>query len=245
MIGSATPTTTSLPVWAYWEGPRPPIVDLCLDTVRRHFPTMQLLDPERVLGMGGEDILAATADCLLPHRADLVRFWVMSLTGGLWFDADCIVVRPPQLHQDIEDGGLAAAFCRHPESPKLASFHFAAQAGRVMEFATRTCAAILRNHRFFYDDPSAGVLRRISERFPRLVAIHLDRRYVPLPWREQLHMLSKTGRGTPEITAGLSPYTFHLGGYVTHTLARFSREQLLSGDWFISHWLRVALEISQ
>lgn len=242
---TATPSTTSLPVWAYWEGPRPPIVTLCLDTAAKHFPTLQVLDPEQIREMGGEGILAATAEHLLPHRADLIRFWVLSRLGGVWFDSDCIVLRPTELHLDITQGGMEASFCRDPQAPKLASFHFAARAGAPMEFALQTCTTVLGSSNFFYDDPSSGILRRVATQFPAQIAIHPDRRYVPLPWREQLQLLSMTANRPHARSLGESAYLFHLGGYVTHAFARVSRERLLSGNWFISHWLRVALGIAQ
>jgi len=99
--------TTGKTLWTYWEGDRPPVIDLCLETMARHSPDFRLVDgPEGLLALDPDDptparILEATKDKMKPYRADALRYWILWKFGGTWTDADVVMVN--QLPEEWTD----------------------------------------------------------------------------------------------------------------------------------------------
>ncbi len=132
----------TVPVWAYWEGDRPPYIDACLETIARHTTDLRLLDPpafER-LRAGDPDLGTINLSKLhVAHRADVIRAFLLARFGGLWIDADCLVMRPLDsfvewaMHWDL------AGF--RERSPNVSNSFFAARPGSPVMRAllTRIC----------------------------------------------------------------------------------------------------------
>ena len=110
---STDPATT---VWSYWEDlpgtKRPAYLDLCLDTIRRHAP------PLEVRCLGPDDALAALPgidvnrwrDLPAPnYRSDYVRSRVLQRYGGIWMDPDTIALAPlTDLLAELDDSGTVS-----------------------------------------------------------------------------------------------------------------------------------------
>lgn len=86
-------------VWMYWtaEGvgrPRPPYLEVCLESVRRHSECEVRICDER----SARELLPELPDCfslLIPaHQSDVFRVGVLARYGGLYLDADTFVLRP-------------------------------------------------------------------------------------------------------------------------------------------------------
>jgi len=92
-------TNEKLPtVWLYWEGKKPPLVDLCIRSIQRHNPTARLIGPADVAGMEGSEELRAVTRRLNPTlRSNLLRLWLVWKHGGVWVDADTICTAPIEL----------------------------------------------------------------------------------------------------------------------------------------------------
>jgi hypothetical protein len=95
-------------VWAYWEGPKPPHIELCLQTLRKHTDATEL----------GPDTAPDWTDRLDPiwrtlprigWRADYLRSRILIEHGGLWIDADTIVLTDPSMEDWFGDGAIAAS----------------------------------------------------------------------------------------------------------------------------------------
>ena len=86
------PQSAIPPVWSYWEGPQPGWIDLCLRTLRRNVPGIQILTPESWGEIyDGEEIPPARLNQLKPNlKSDFIRCWLLRRFGGIWLDADCI-----------------------------------------------------------------------------------------------------------------------------------------------------------
>jgi SAM-dependent methyltransferase len=80
-------------VWTYWEGPRTPLVGLCMETLRRHFRAV-VLDRPAFDAMWTEDRDIDLERLYVAHRADFVRAYLLRHYGGIWVDADCIAQCP-------------------------------------------------------------------------------------------------------------------------------------------------------
>jgi len=90
---SAGPAGTEIPVWSYWEGPMPDWIARCLETARRHAPSFRLLGPGDFDALWDRDRDIDLSKLHVAQRSDFVRAFLLMRFGGLWIDADCIVMR--------------------------------------------------------------------------------------------------------------------------------------------------------
>jgi hypothetical protein len=163
----------SIPVWTYWDSGTPPAaIGLCLETIAQHHPTLTVVSVEWLRGRGRQDILDATAQHSLAHRADLVRFWLLREFGGLWLGADCVCLQPVTMPSLL--AGDAAMACppwpdngRRSDSPqrRCVSNTIAAVAGSpIAAEAFRRCRQFLATHprgSFFWAEPSDVLLESL------------------------------------------------------------------------------------
>lgn len=84
-----------IPVWAYWTGYKPPVIELCLETLKKNSPTVRILDDSYwTSGDYTGEIPVEEILKMKPYRrADILRAWLLFKHGGVWVDADCIVFR--------------------------------------------------------------------------------------------------------------------------------------------------------
>jgi hypothetical protein len=100
----------SFPVWQYWEGPQPPYVGLCLETVRRHYPAAGVLD-RRSFDEQWQHDRDVPIDHLGPHhRADFIRVYLLRHHGGLWLDCDFVQLRPLAGLSELPEGVTFAGY---------------------------------------------------------------------------------------------------------------------------------------
>jgi hypothetical protein len=90
---SAASARIDIPVWSYWEGPMPDWIASCLETARRHAPSFRLLGPADFDALWDRDRDIDLSKLHVAHRSDFVRAFLLMRFGGLWIDADCIVMR--------------------------------------------------------------------------------------------------------------------------------------------------------
>jgi FkbM family methyltransferase len=83
----------SLPVWLYWEGELPDWINECRKTVFAHATNVQLIDPARFDELRDYDRDIELGNLCTAHRADFIRAFLLAKFGGLWVDADCVVMR--------------------------------------------------------------------------------------------------------------------------------------------------------
>ena len=98
-------------VWTYWEGKSSPIIELCLETLKRHNKTLEVLTPETV------KLPPAYAELVkgipIPQRSDLIRLYYIYKFGGMWVDADCIAIRPLDLHLQVPNADLVGVWNKY------------------------------------------------------------------------------------------------------------------------------------
>jgi hypothetical protein len=92
----STSGSGALTVWTYWEGPRPDWIRACLRTIAASAPNVRLLTPESFDRLRDRDRDVDLSRLHAPHRADYIRAFLLQRFGGLWIDADCLVMQPLQ-----------------------------------------------------------------------------------------------------------------------------------------------------
>jgi len=83
-------------VWTYWEGRKPPWIELCLESMKKNIPEINILTPEwwDDVWRESDQTLRRTFDKQLPNvKSDFIRSYLVSQIGGIWIDADAIVFR--------------------------------------------------------------------------------------------------------------------------------------------------------
>ncbi len=133
-------------VWTYWEGACPPLIRLCLRSIERHCQA-RVLDRAGFAALWTTDRHVPIDALCVAHRADFIRAYLLYHYGGVWVDADCVMLRPiTELLQTLGTKDLAA-FCQ--KEGGISNSFVAAQPRRP---------AVRR----YYD----GVKRRLRDRTP-------------------------------------------------------------------------------
>jgi hypothetical protein len=82
-------------VFTFWTGPQPPIIKLCLDSMRRNIPGIEVWTLEQ--WEAAYDGKFGPWERIVGRRpnvqSDLLRYWLLSTHGGIWLDADYIAFR--------------------------------------------------------------------------------------------------------------------------------------------------------
>tara|TARA_R110000803_G_scaffold3285_4_gene11196 strand:- start:2329 stop:3696 length:1368 start_codon:yes stop_codon:yes gene_type:complete len=168
----------SLPVWVYWESDMPPIIQLCVETMDRHLgDQFHLITPASLRLMGGGHLLELTETVSKAYRSDLIRLWLIKTYGGVWMDADTIVVNrlPDDFIQAVETGDLVGVYNQHTKKGwgadgMIATPFGAKKDSQVIQFCFDTVLAEItafttRGKKISYGSTSVGILSRAYKRF--------------------------------------------------------------------------------
>ena len=81
-------------VWVYWQGDKLPYIELCIETIRRHSSNLNfvLLNDQKVANY--LELPLGYSKLSVVHRADYIRVALLYKYGGIWLDADTIVLKP-------------------------------------------------------------------------------------------------------------------------------------------------------
>jgi hypothetical protein len=250
-------------VWVWWDGPCPPLYELCWQTIARHNETAWRIGPAELVELGGESVLQETAGLSHAIRSDLIRVWLAYTYGGIWLDADTVALRPIDWIRDVSRYDLIAV--RNP-NPKgigargCVATPWAARAGSPiaakMLAAVRAAVQTMQGgKRVPYGQTSTGVLSR-SMRANRdkiggtggTVLLHAHWRYCPIPWyRARAAYWRRGTRQQHERHTDWRPavYTYHLTNPIKQAFDGQTAEQILAGDRFVSFLLSKSLGLSR
>lgn len=241
-------------LWTYWDGPMPPVIELCLETLRRHNPTLTVVTPESLRDLGGGELLDSTAGLPRPQQSDLVRLWLIHRYGGCWVDSDCISMQPLDCLAEAVEVDLWGHYNPHIRrgygcDGLLASLWGARAGSPAVAIALDRCRWQLRRmqqgHRVPYGATSVGLLswlwKKYRGRYTMLRRQHW--KYNRIPWhkaRAAYHTRGADAKHARRPYHGPAVQLYHL----TNVIGRdVSRETLLTSDRFVSFLFRRSLEI--
>lgn len=244
-----SPITDHRPqVWSYWTGPQPPWIGLCLDTIRRHCPTAQILDESYWSSpdYAGE----IPADVILRQppaaQADALRAYLLHRHGGIWVDADCLVWRDLRPLADTLGAADFATYRAFPGRGGLANALLVARQGSPV--ASAYWRLICRRLRRAAGCPAGRPVSRTALG-PRLLARAIRRagwdhvHLLPAPlihpfhWRRR-HVLMRRRLWDPPPAAWCCMLTNRSIG----VLADADSEQILASDTLLGGLFRRALQ---
>jgi hypothetical protein len=166
----AAPAGSKIPVWTYWEGPMPEWIARCLDTARRHAPSIRVLGPDDFDALRDRDRDIELSNLHVAQRADFVRAFLLARLGGLWIDADCVVMR--ELAPLLDQLGQFDMIAHRERQGLFSNAFFAAKPGSVVaaRFYETVCARLRARRPLGWislgNEPLTEVLNRSPE--PRL-----------------------------------------------------------------------------
>jgi hypothetical protein len=175
---------SDLPVWFYWEGKCPEWIEACRRTILAKAPNARFLTPETFGELWTEDRDIRLSRLYVAHRADFIRAYLLAKFGGLWLDADCIVM---QSLQPLLDKLGEYDFIAHRErNGFFTNGLMAAKSGSVIarQFYEKICQVLRKRRAISWreigGEPLTEVLRDTGERFLELACERIQ----PICWSE-------------------------------------------------------------
>ena len=116
-------------VWSYWEtieDIQPPIIQICLESIRNNCPNFTLVTPDNINDFIIDEDLNDNWRLLpfVAQRADCVRVAIINKYGGLWVDADTIFLRPITLLNEFLDDTKEFQFLRWNDGRVLNGYFY-------------------------------------------------------------------------------------------------------------------------
>lgn len=168
--------------WTYWEGDRLPYIETCLASFRRVCRRSQfiLLTPQNLLRyLPGREIPDGFSRFRQPaHRADVIRALTLARYGGLWCDADSLMLQDPQtLLDDYPDASVIYSSWTNPPLRVMNGYVYShPQRGCAREWAEGVCRVLSDG----FDEESGwgklgeGVLTPLVPAWPGAVRVPVD-----------------------------------------------------------------------
>ncbi len=238
-------------IWLYWEGPQPPYISLCCQTVLAHHPTGSA--EVRILNRSDFDALFTRdrdldLDRLAPnHRCDFIRAYLLHHFGGLYVDADCIVLRnlAPVLALARQHGFVGY---REPQGYMSCNFMASIAGGAVIrDHYERLCATIRGGHPLEWLDLASVPMNAAIAAHPGAYHLLPTEQIMPLPWNESEALTIRRGDAEHERFFRSDAYCYMLSNNTIRTrdqtriITYIPAAHLLRDRFFISFLFRKAL----
>jgi Glycosyltransferase sugar-binding region containing DXD motif len=231
-------------LWLYWEGPRPPYIQLCLDLLLAFNPDAQLLGPPEVQAV--RPPLPVNVDRLIVvHRSDYLRMHYLRHFGGIYSDPDCIPLKPFEAAHEMARQS-AAGFCGYDSTDDTIGTNFLATVSGgpvVARLYDAITQKVWTGRKLEWLDLSSWPMTQAVREVGRdRCAILPERIIQPVRWSAMDEMFV---RRSDEDHARLfvpDAFCYMLSNQCLGERARaLSRAELLHSDFFISFVFRNAL----
>ena len=236
-------------IWSYWEGPSFPLLGLCRETMLKWNPDAVLLTPETFDPLWKHDRDLDFSNRCIPHKADWIRFYLLREHGGLWVDADCIVMKPLKPFLDaLQIAHFMANDDGHGKNYGC-NFIGAPRNGWHIRDVYQRVANRLRDPRpLSWLELTHGSVRDVVLGYHEGKGfLKIDRNIIePVSWSGSWDSFFKEGTDAQH-AARFNPeaYTYMLSNNsMGDRIKTPSRDELLHGRWFISYVLRRSLEVA-
>jgi glycosyl transferase-like sugar-binding protein len=234
-------------VWLYWEGPQPPYISLCLKTVRVHHPNARVLDRAAFDALFRSDRDLDIDALALNHKSDFIRAYLLAHYGGLYVDADCIVLRSlgPVLEMAGERG-----FAGYREPLGYMSCNFmAASAGSavIADHYERVCARLRSGKPLEWLDLASVPMDQAVVAHPEEYCLIPTEQVMPLSWTKSHELCIQRSDEEHSRYVREDAFCYMLSNNTiksrlkTRILCYMPEDHLLAARYFISYLFRRAL----
>lgn len=247
-VGLALKDTQDAPtmrIWSFWEGPKPPYVGLCQETLLKHNPEAVILDWKKFQELRTTDTDVDLSHLHWAHRSDWIRLYLLRHYGGLWLDADCIVLRPL-------DRFLAALRCCWSMTYYEVSGHIGGgflgappNSYHIDEIYKRATEMVRSKNKMAWRQILGANIETVLAQHGWLGFFKLDwHQFIPIPWHKNWEKFFRRGTDDQHLADYFNDhaYTYMLShNSFPCGLRQMSREEILASDFFISYVFRRAL----
>jgi hypothetical protein len=181
----------SMPIWMFWEGPRPGYIDLCIETVRRHHPEIRLLDRAAFDKIWTDDRDIQLDHLGLNHVSDFVRAYLLAHHGGLYLDADAVLMRSLDA---LLEAAQVHGFVGYREPQGYMSCNFmASRAGDwvIMDHYRRVCARLRASEPLEWLDLASVPMDVAIRDYGEDALILPTRAIMPLAWNDSVKLAER------------------------------------------------------
>lgn len=239
--------TMSNTIWLYWEGPQPAYISLCCKTVFAHNDNVVLLDRASFDSLFTHDRDIDIDALALNHKSDFVRAYLLKHYGGLYIDADCIVMQnlSPVLDKAKEFG---FAGYREPQGYMSCNFMASVAGGEVITtHYHEVCATLRSRHHLEWLDLASVPMEKAIASHPGKSFLFPTDTIMPVAWNESERLCVR--RSDEEHQRHLQPDAFCYmlsnntisSRHQTQVLCYVPESHLLIDHYFISFLFRKSL----
>lgn len=234
-------------IWMYWEGPMPAYIALCCKTIFAHNEHAQLLNRASFDNLFMHDRDIDIDRLALNHQSDFIRAYLLKHYGGLYIDADCIVMRNlAQLLELVRQTGYIGY--RERQGNISAGLMVSVAHGDVItEHYKSVCARVRRGGPFEWLDLGAWPLDRALAKYPQKHHLVATETIMPVHWDNCEEFSERRSDEEHERFLQRDAFCYMLsnntmkGREQTKVLTTMSEEELLAADYFLSFLFRTAL----
>lgn len=236
--------TDTRTIWLFWDGPCPPYVRLCLDTILHFHPQARLLDRAAFDALWRHDRDLAIDGLALNHLSDYVRAYLLAHHGGLYLDADCILLRPldPILGMAQVHGFVGY---REPQGYMSCNFMAAgADSAVARDHYARVVARLRQDVPLQWLDLASARMNEAIAAHGRDALILPTRSIMPLPWQDSAALAMRRDDAAHEVflpreswCVMLANKTIHGDSRTAH-FPRMTRRALLIDRSYLGFLLR-------
>ncbi len=233
-------------IWLYWEGVMPGYIALCCRTVQAHNANVELLDWAGFDALFQHDRDLAIDALSLNHKSDFIRAYLLKHYGGLYLDADCVVLRDLAPVLDCAETYGFAGY-REPLGYMSCNLMSSMPGGTVIDdHYARVCAA-LRSGR------PLGWLDLASVPMEQAVEAHLNwhllptEQVMPLSWQNSERLADRRSDAEHEAHLQRDVFCYMLSNNTiksrlgTRVLSYMPEGDVLSDAYFLSFLFRKSL----
>lgn len=238
-------------VWLYWEGPQPDYIRLCCRTVSEHNDNVVLLDRASFDDLFVQDRDIDIDSLAINHKSDFIRAYLLKHYGGLYLDADCIVMKNLN---DILKRAESCGFVGYREPGGYMSCNFMAsreQGSVISTHYEKVCARIRSRQPLEWLDLASVPMNEAVDLCPEEVCLLPTEHVMPIPWNESSRFCSRGSEEEHEAHFNHEALCYMLSNNTiesrdeTRILRYLPEADILNDSCLLSYLLRRSLGVSK
>jgi SAM-dependent methyltransferase len=247
VVRAAKSGSTPRTIWMYWEGPMPGYIDLCIRTVRAHNTCVELLDRAGFDALFRHDRDLNIDALPLATKSDFIRSYLLAHHGGMYLDADCVVLGSLDSVFDLAD---QSGFVGHRDPLGYANTNFMASVAGgavIRDHYRRVCETIRSGQPIGWLDLASVPMDQALAAHPNRFHLLPTARVMPLSWQETDRLAHRCSDAAHAIDFRADALCYMLSNNTirqrrtTRVLTYMPPADLLADSYFLSFLFRQAL----
>ena len=229
-------------LWVYWQGDMPPYINLCIETIKRHSTGINLVLLDDYSITKYLQVPLVYKQLSVVHRADYIRVELLHKYGGIWLDADTIVLKSLTKYTKFLNKYKFIGFGkrRSPQTGIIAGRHDSL----ILSLWSEYINAKIRTGGISWGDLGPVALKKILiglQPMGKHEYYNISSKYcTPVScddWKQFLSIRRTERETISENTFAVMLYN----KFLKYELIKYNRDQLMRSNLFISKLFRRAL----